>query len=69
MGGDRVHQKNLFTQNALYARELVGRLPVKSIELLLMPENSGSEKNPYTRRGKTEKKFCSMKDGGTCKSN
>ena len=29
----------------------------------------GSEKDLYTLRGKTEKKFCSMKDDGTCKNN
>ena len=28
-----------------------------------------SEKNSYTLREKTEKKFCSMKDDGTCKNN
>ena len=29
----------------------------------------GSEKNLYTFRGNTEKKFCSMKDDGTSKNN
>ena len=29
----------------------------------------GSEKDLYTLRGKTEKKFYSMKDDDTCKSN
>ena len=29
----------------------------------------GSEKDLYTLRGKTEKKFGSMKDDGTCKNN
>ena len=29
----------------------------------------GSEKNLYTLRGKTENKFCSLKDDGTCKNN
>ena len=29
----------------------------------------GSEKHLYTFRRKTEKKFCSMKDDGTCKNN
>ena len=29
----------------------------------------GSEKNLYTLRGKTENKFCSVKDDGTCKNN
>ena len=28
-----------------------------------------SEKKSYTLKGKTEKKFCSMKDDGTCKNN
>ena len=30
---------------------------------------SGSGKDLYTLRDKTEKKFCSMKDDGTCKNN
>ena len=29
----------------------------------------GSEKDLYTLRGKTEKKYCSMKDDGTCENN
>ena len=29
----------------------------------------GSEKDLYTLRGQTEKKFGSMKDDGTCKNN
>ena len=29
----------------------------------------GSEKNLYTLKGKTENKFCSVKDDGTCKNN
>ena len=29
----------------------------------------GSKKDLYTLRGKAEKKFCSMKDDGTCKNN
>ena len=29
---------------------------------------SGSKKSPHTLRGKTGKKFCSMKDDGTCKN-
>ena len=70
MGESSVHKKTFYAKRSLCKDDSWKvTCDVDVVFIHASKPRCGSEKNLYTLRGKTEEKFCSMKDDGTCKNN
>ena len=70
MGESRVRKKPFYAKRSLPKGDSCKITSDVDIAFIHASKpRGGSEKNLYTLRGNTEKKFCSMKDDGTSKNN
>ena len=70
MGESRVRKKPFYAKRSL--RKGDKWIVTSDVDIAFIHASKprgGSEKNLYTLRGKTETRFCSMKDDGTSKNN
>ena len=70
MGESSVHKKTFYAKRSLRKGDSWKvTCDVDVVFIHASKPRGGSGKNIYTLRGKTEEKFCSMKDDDTCKNN